>query len=508
MNRATTGPTVPLGFKLAAALALVAAAMLVFLVTYFGPWTQASFLDRSEMLLRRSREAMSEMARTRTRESTRILVDLIANTADARRRHLEDLPLPLYRGDVTHIRRAIEKEDARISARRQENVAILAREMEERSLREIDQRLAQLADEQSRLGEAFAADARRSSMLLSGSVFSALFVLLGLGLYRAVVLPVRRLQRGTQAVARGELDVDVTSRARDEVGSLARDFGGMVAQLRASQESIRRKNQELEDWNKKLESEVERKTRHLQATLEDLERTQGQLLHQEKMASIGRLAGGVAHEFNNLLGGINGCAREVLETEQDPDRREAMEVIARAARRATDITEQLLRFSRRRPQHVQQIDVAAVIEEALLLIEPRARQANVEIYRDLAADLRLSADAGELHQVFLNLFTNAVQAMPDGGTLTVTARARDGEVAVTVNDTGVGIAAEHRDHLFEPFFTTKDDESDWFQRGTGLGLSVSYSIVEAHGGTLRVDSTSGEGATFLVSLPLSRSTPS
>jgi signal transduction histidine kinase len=492
----------PLGLKLALVLFIAALLMLAILFGYFGPDAKKSFLERSDTLISLSREALQEMVRKNRADSKDLLVSLIRHTTEARRRHLMDLPLTLYGGDVQRIRSVIEETDSEKSRRLQENVEILAGEMETRSMAEVKHRLERLAEQQTSMGAAFAADIRYAYLILAGVVFLALFLLLGFGLYRTVVHPLRALRRGTRAVARGELDVEVPVRSLDEVGGLSQDFASMVGQLRESRESVRQKNEELEDLNRNLEQEVQGKTMHLEQALDDLRRTQRQLIHSEKMASIGTLAGGVAHEFNNLIGGIRGCAHEALQTETDPIRREPLEVILRAALRASGITDQLLRFSRQRAMQMKSLDVTRTLEEALHLIEPDARRRDVEIERAIEPCTPFLADGAALHQVFLNLYTNALQAMPDGGVLTVKTEPGPRALVVRIGDTGVGIPEDRIDRIFEPFYTTKDPDADPGARGSGLGLSVSYSIVEAHGGTIEVHSREGEGTEFIVTLPI------
>ena len=478
----------PLRMKLAVVLLIAAVLMAAFLYGYFGPRADESFTDRTGALIEQSHDALSRMVLKQTADSKELLVNLIRHTTDARRRHMKDLPLSLYAGDVDQIRRTVEETDAAMSRRLEDNVEILAREMEQRSLKEVKSRIDSLAEEQTVLGTAFASDIRRAYLNLNGAVFGALVLMFGFGLYHTVVRPVRQLRQGTQAVARGDLDVEVPVRSADEVGGLAADFGVMVSQLRQSRDDIDRKNRELQDLNLNLEAEVNRKTQ--------------QLIHAEKMASIGTLAGGVAHEFNNLMGGIRGCAVESLETETDSERRETIEVILRAADRASEITAQLLRFSRQRAVKIEPRDVGAIIGDALTLIEPDAHKRGVTIVRRIEAGAPVPVDGDGLHQVLLNLCNNALHAMPGGGELRLEAVRRPREMVIAVKDSGGGIAADRIDHIFEPFFTTKDQDPDPAARGAGLGLSVSYSIVEAHGGTIEVDSTVGEGSTFTITLPI------
>jgi signal transduction histidine kinase len=478
----------PLGAKLALAVFVVAASMLVFLLTYLGPQTTRAFLSRSAQLIGKSHDAMRRMAHENTSSSSDILVDLIHHTAESRSRTLCDLPLSLHGGNVERIREAIRDQDATRTLRLQGNVAVLASEMERRAMARIDDHVAAVSREQVALSRKFAADLRRSYLILVGSVLSALILLLGVGLYRLVVRPLRLLRAATHSVTRGDLDVVVRGHRSDEVGALSADFGEMVRQLAESRKEIRSKNHELERWNEKLEAEVDRKTK--------------QLIHAAKMASIGTLAGGVAHEFNNLMGGIRGCVKETLASETDAGRREPLEVVLRATDRATDITDQLLKFARQRVGEMEHISVSQLLDEALKLVKPQARRLGVSLRSRFGKDVEIEADPSALHQVFLNLLANALQAMPHGGELHTEVDANGESVTIRVSDTGVGIPPEALDHVFDPFYTTKGEEADVFHRGTGLGLSVSYSIVEAHGGTMTVDSTPGQGSTFSLTIPV------
>jgi len=477
----------PLAAKMAVLLALAAAGMVLFLLWHFGPLTSRSFQERGDVLVARSIDAMRGIAEYDTENSRQVLVDLIRHTTDARQRTLADLPFGLYRGDDEAIRAAIFEQDGARALRLQRNVDLLAREMTARAERRIEGVLDRLGQEQRALGETFAGEVRRSYLWLVGGVLGGLLLLLGAGLYGFVVRPVRELRRATQAVRAGNLDVETPRGGGDEVGALAADFGGMVEQLRASR-------RELQEWNQKLESEVARKTEHLR-------KAQGQLVQAEKMASLGTLAGGVAHEFNNIIGGIRGCAREALADESDAARREPLEIIARAAERGASVTEQLLAFSRRRVGDPQRVDLREVLDEVVALVEPELRRRGIALERATPEPLPIWADPGGVHQVLLNLLRNGMQSMVSGGTLRIAGAARAGASVLEVRDSGCGIDPAHLDRVFEPFFTTKDHEEDPRQRGSGLGLAVSYGIVEAHGGNLSVASTPGEGAVFTLELP-------
>jgi signal transduction histidine kinase len=495
-----------LGAKLAAGLGLTAVVTAGALFALVGPGARRAFVEAGDRLIGQSARSMHDLASAGTTQSAELLVDLIGYTADARARLLADLPLDLYvggTGDVEALREQLRTRDAQRSERLRANVQVLAREMERRSNARIDASTAGLVTAQRELADAAASDLRGTTVLWTALLFAAAIGGLGFASLRVVVRPIRELRRAARAVAGGNLDVRVEARSRDEVGGLAEDFGTMVAELRASRAEIDRKNDELEAWNRNLEAEVARKTAHLERTLSDLHAAQARLVHAAKMASVGTLAGGVAHEFNNVIGGIHGCARLALDGEQDPERREMLEVIVRAAQRGAAVTEQLLHFARQRVDRTGTVDVVRILDESLQLVEPRARRVGVQISRVGASEASLEADADALHQVFLNLATNAIQAMREGGTLRVDVEIAGDRVSVRFVDSGAGISEADLPHIFEPFWTSRDTDLDPEQRGTGLGLSVSHGLVEAHGGSIDVESVVGGGATFTVRLPLS-----
>jgi two-component system, NtrC family, sensor kinase len=228
----------------------------------------------------------------------------------------------------------------------------------------------------------------------------------------------------------------------------------------------------------------------------------------EKLAAVGRLAAGVVHEINNPLATISACA-EALESRvregafdssrEVEDLREYLGLIRSEAFRCKTITNGLLDFSRTRAASLQRMPVHLpdVIQSAARLIAHQRRGAEVEILTESTDDVSaVSGDEGQLQQAIIALATNAIDAMPEGGCLTLRARNEDSHVLVEVSDTGVGIAPENLTKIFDPFFTTKE-----VGRGTGLGLAVCYGIVTEHGGRLDVQSTVGIGTTFTISLP-------
>ncbi len=237
----------------------------------------------------------------------------------------------------------------------------------------------------------------------------------------------------------------------------------------------------------------------LQGQMDRLKETQTQLVQAAKLAGVGELAAGVAHELNNPMTSILGFAQLLLNTTPlDASSRGDLEIIANQARRGRDIVRNLLDFARQtKPQRLP-ADVNQIVRQTLDLIRQYLEKSGVVIEEDLALDVGvLTLDSGQMKQVFLNLITNAVHAMPNGGTMRVRTACVSGEVAISISDTGKGIPLEIQGHIFVPFFTTKP-----VGQGTGLGLSVSLGIVQAHAGRITVESRAGQGSTFTVWVPL------
>lgn len=489
----------PLAAQLALVSLALATALAFVLLWWLVPRTASAFARFGDDLRDSGSTTMRELLQEQTDQNRDVLVDLIRRTSVARERALLDLPLEALAGDVAAIRAAISAEDRQRSERQRRNVAVLTEEVQRRAERAVAGRLDALAQSQRLRAEEFAAELRTTHVWLVAAALLVLLVVLGIGVHHAVVAPSRRLRAATQRVAAGELSVDLPPPSADELGDLARDFARMVERLREGRAAEQRLAEGLTD-------EVQKKTAHLQQALDDLQRSHRQLAQADRLASLGTLAGGIAHEFHNVIGGIRGCAHELLALEPDPERRETLAVIVRAAERGSGIVQQLLRFARRRVEQQGDVDPATVLTDALKLCEPAARGQQVRVERAFEPGLCVRGDADALHQVAVNLLLNALQAMPTGGTLRLGARAgpTPDEVELQVADTGHGIDAADLPHLFEPFFTTRTSHQDPSRRGSGLGLSVSYGIVTAHGGRIEVDSQPGVGTTFRVRLPRHR----
>ena len=232
---------------------------------------------------------------------------------------------------------------------------------------------------------------------------------------------------------------------------------------------------------------------------------EAQLSQSDKLSSIGLLAAGVAHEVNTPLAVISSYTQMLSKQLQgDPQKSGLLEKITRQTFRASEIVNNLLNFSRTSGSEVGDVYVNKVISETLALLEHQFKVARVDVENALSPKLpAIQGNPGRLQQVFLNLFLNAKDAMPGGGKLRV-ATMNGENVSVSVSDTGSGIAPEHIQRIYDPFFTTKTSAREGQPRGTGLGLSVSYGIIQEHAGKIRVESNPGSGTTFILDFPLSK----
>lgn len=237
-----------------------------------------------------------------------------------------------------------------------------------------------------------------------------------------------------------------------------------------------------------------------------LKTSQIQVVQSERLAAIGTLAAGVAHEFNNLLAGISGVAQLALLETDAASRQEALETVVKASQQGGSITRGLLTFARHLEPKRELADVRNAVEPVLSMLQAEFRRANISVVRRIEPVSPLVCDIGMLAQVMLNLVTNAIDAMhPNGGTLTVLLDEHNGRIRLAVTDTGSGIPEAVRENMFEPFVTTKMSSEGTLHGGTGLGLAISYGIITDHGGTIDVTSQVGVGTTMTVHLPLTSS---
>jgi signal transduction histidine kinase/CheY-like chemotaxis protein len=250
-----------------------------------------------------------------------------------------------------------------------------------------------------------------------------------------------------------------------------------------------------------MASDVSKAIEQLDAQRSQTRLVQERLLQSEKMSSVGQLVSGVAHELNNPLTGIMGFAQLLLLRELDETSRRQVETIYAEAERASKIVSNLLTFARRRKAQKEPSELNTLIERVLELRNYDLRVRNIDVSLDLDPSLPSTlVDANQIQQVFLNVIINAEQAMLTNGgegTLRIQTRGRDGAVLVSFQDSGPGMSAETMRRIFDPFFTTKEAGE-----GTGLGLTISYGIIEEHGGRIWAESRGGRGTTFFIELPV------
>ena len=323
----------------------------------------------------------------------------------------------------------------------------------------------------------------RISRILKTSMNVVLFSLAAVILFGAIINiklathianPIRMLEKITKKVAQGDFSEAVVVSGRDEISSLESSFNQMEERLKAAMDS-------------------------LEHTIEKLQEKQAQLVEAEKLAAIGKLAAGIAHEINNPLTSVLTFSSLMLEqTPPDDPRNERLKMMVKETTRARNIVRQVLNFAREAPLRTVKINVNAPVLE---ITESLIAQ---EAFKDIELDLALGENLPEIYidpvqigQVVLNILLNATHAITPPGKIRVATKMADAHVEIEFTDSGKGIPAEHLKKIFDPFFTTKDKT-----KGTGLGLAVSYGIIKKHGGDIEVRSKEGEGTTFTVRLPV------
>ncbi|MBQ36211.1 MAG: hypothetical protein CME04_07460 [Gemmatimonadaceae bacterium] len=320
---------------------------------------------------------------------------------------------------------------------------------------------------------------RRDHLLLDlwtmvGVAFAGYFVV------RRLTRPLMELTELAAQLGAGQLERRIRSDESDEIGQLSRALDDMSRSLQSARGD--------------LEEQVAIRT-------EELRKSQVQLLQAARMAAVGELAAGVAHEINNPAGIILMRAGQLVQslTDATPEAAEDLDAIQRQVDKIQRIVTALLTFSRRAESagEMTVLDVNQVVLRTAQLMDGLLRSRHVEIERSLAADLPpVRAEGARIEQVLLNLVNNAIDAMPEGGRITFGSACQGDRVAIYVADTGSGIDQEHLDRVFDPFYTTKDPG-----QGTGLGLTISFAIVEQHGGAIEASSDPGKGSRFTLLLP-------
>lgn len=331
----------------------------------------------------------------------------------------------------------------------------------------LDVKLLQVALETQIADRVHAAERTEGQTVLLIVVYSLIAFAIGVGaalLSQRLLAPIQTLTEGVKAVAAGDLTRKVEVRSEDEIGLLAREFNAMAASLGRQRDELRR---------------------------------------AERLATVGRISAQITHEIRNPLNAI-GLNAELLEEElaaaEEPCREavQLVQAISREVDRLNGVAEEYLRFAKAPRQELARQDLAEILGNLLDFLAPELAAARIEVRRELAQGLpAVRGDESQLRAVFLNLLRNSREAMPGGGTVTVTARRTGGTVEAAVWDTGGGIPPVDLTRIFEAFYSTKE-------RGTGLGLAFAQQVVKEHGGTIRCDSEVGRGTMFTISLPAER----
>ena len=309
-------------------------------------------------------------------------------------------------------------------------------------------------------------------------VCTTVVIAIGISLTNRITQPILQLAEGAKAIGSGNLDHRISITSKNEVGALAKEFNQMATKLKESYSN--------------LEQKVEERT--------------AQLLRAERLAAVGELAAEVAHEINNPLGGLGNFA-SMLENEPENTQqtKKYAALILEGLKRVEIIVKRLLTFSRPYSLQMSDKNINYIINNSIKFIEYRIEPCHITIKKDLNETIpHVYIDADNISQVLINITVNALESMPDGGTLSIktdTCKEHDNCVTVCIADTGCGIREELKDKIFEPFFTTKNKEGE---KGLGMGLAISKRIIEDHHGKINLESEFGKGTTFGICLPVSK----
>ena len=348
-------------------------------------------------------------------------------------------------------------------------------------------------DVQMRLGNVDASlyENQNYTILASATLVLAVLFVTGILIWILIRKPIYKLSEATKEIASGNLTYKIPTQRHDEIGQLAHSFNIMVQELNKAQ-------YEITKWSNTLEEKVEQKTK-------ELEKIQGHLIQVEKMASLGKLSATVAHELNNPLAGIltyvRLTQRRIENNDLSPDKirsiQEDLAIVSEEIVRCGNIVRNLLLFSKKKDGDYAVNSLTTILANCLKLIQHHLELNGIVLEQNFSKDpIELKCDREQLQQAVLAILMNAVEVMPNGGTLTVSAESKYDKSIIIIQDTGDGIPEEIIPYIFEPFYTSKTEGN-----GVGLGLSIAYGIVKRHKGNIDIKTKIGVGTSFIIEIP-------
>jgi two-component system, NtrC family, sensor kinase len=454
---------------------LALSGLLIWLFNFFIVYFEINHINQATMGLERFEDLYNSILEIRRYEKNYLLYKSRDNLNETINyyKHAKELYAGIQGGPETirseailfKLGSAFRDYSAVLEKERQTGTNIMPTEAAQEKMRSVGKQMVDLSQAllaESRNSVSITARNGMRWPLMTTGLILVLFIVSAILVNRKVVKPLVELERATKKIGRGE-------------------FGPIRHATR-------------------IESEVDRLVIAFNRMVEELEARQEQIIHSRKIASLGTLVSGVAHELNNPINNIILTIDSLVGGRKIPEQRRTslLQDILDQAVRASGIVKNLLEFSRSEAATVQDIELPQLLQDTLKIAGNQIALNKISVRQHIATGLaKVRGSRQELQQVLLNLIINAVQAMPSGGDLTIRVdQDKDSWVHITVQDTGVGIAEEHLPHIFDPFFTTKE-----VGQGTGLGLSVSYGIIKKHGGRITVDSLKGKGCKFTVIIP-------
>jgi len=362
--------------------------------------------------------------------------------------------------------------------------------------------------------QAFLGKKRDRAVILTFLSILVILITLTILFGRLVGNPIQRLVEAMSRAEKGDLETEAHIQREDELGKLGRNFNRMLRTIRETHEQniqlLSQVSQFNEELTRKIEgatSELAKRNEELRLLNEALFESQRQLSQSEKLAAVGQVTATMAHQIGTPLNSISGYIQLILQDGNlQPKDQGRLKIIESQLDRLADSVKNLLSFTRQPKPQLKSLEVNEVLEELIHLSEPWFLARNVKLAKHLSPNLPpILGDSTHLQTLFLNLITNALDAMPKGGVLTIKTRqgrpplsAREGRwLEIAMTDTGIGITEESKKRIFEPFFTTKK-----MGEGTGLGLAICEKIIREHSGRIEIESEVGKGSTFIISLPV------